>query len=225
MSLRSRRAWAGRPPPQEPLDDRQRGNVEDTYEAILSASGAAPIMDPAPFSSDPIDTLGKTVAATPLAPEPAAPTTESCEPFEEIFDQIDDASVGWMLRDQPTRNRMVFDPATVQNCFPLTSNKRTAVPFLYNITEREIIYVDVYLFGEPHASTERDGHNIGIIAKAVADRHHTKWSIYDLVRKNIHARGASGPVDTPETADITIGLGPDHTYNALQPEHLLADLL
>ncbi|WP_454172852.1 hypothetical protein [Microbacterium maritypicum] len=141
------------------------------------------------------------------------------------FDQIDDASVGWMLRDQPTRNRMVFDPATVQNCFPLTSNKRTAVPFLYNITEREIIYVDVYLFGEPHASTERDGHNIGIIAKAVADRHHTKWSIYDLVRKNIHARGASGPVDTPETADITIGLGPDHTYNALQPEHLLADLL
>lgn len=74
-------------PPQEPLDDRQRGNVEDTYEAILSASGAAPTMDPAPFSSDPIDTLGKTVVATPLAPEPAAPTTESCEPFEEIFDQ------------------------------------------------------------------------------------------------------------------------------------------
>lgn len=74
-------------PIQEPLNDRQRGNVENTYKAILAASGAAVTIDPAPINTDPIDPLGKTVEPTPLPPEPTVPPTGSCKPFEEVFDQ------------------------------------------------------------------------------------------------------------------------------------------
>lgn len=74
-------------PNQEPLDDRERGNVEDTYGAILNAAGAKTTIDPHPFTGDPIDTLGRTVEPTPLAPEPSAPPTDTCEPHTEVFDQ------------------------------------------------------------------------------------------------------------------------------------------
>ena len=74
-------------PDQEPLNDRLRGNVEDTYARVLSASGTKATIDPAPHNGAPIDTLGHTVNPTPVPVQGSVPPPESCAPFEQVFDQ------------------------------------------------------------------------------------------------------------------------------------------
>ncbi|MFI5496053.1 hypothetical protein [Actinoplanes sp. NPDC051859] len=140
------------------------------------------------------------------------------------FDALAEAYTGWMLRDSASSTHRVFDPATVVNAFALTGRKRYAVPMLLDLDTHEILYVDVYLNGQPRARVEQDGHNIATLVSAVAARRHTKPSVADLARRHIRARGAT-LVDDPALATMRFGLGGDCTYDALRPEKLLAELV
>ena len=140
------------------------------------------------------------------------------------FEALAEASTGWMLRDDATSAARVFDPATVANAFALTGRKRYAVPMLLDLETHEILYVDVYLNGRPRARVENDGYDIATLVSAVAGRRNTKVSVAALAMRHVRARGAA-LVDDPDRATITFGTGPGHTYDALRPEKLLADLL
>ncbi|GLY02787.1 TerD family protein [Actinoplanes sp. NBRC 101535] len=140
------------------------------------------------------------------------------------FDALAEASAGWMLRDEASREHRVFDPATVANAFALTGGKRYAVPMLLDLRADEILYVDVYVNGYPRSSVEGTGHDIATLVSAVVGRRNTKVSIDDLAQRHVRARGAT-LVDDPAKATITFGTSDEATYHALRPEKLLAELL
>lgn len=140
------------------------------------------------------------------------------------FDRLEEVAAGWMLRDAVSTEHMTFDPATVSNAFPLTGGKRTAVPFVLDLVTGRLVYVDAYLRGAPRARVEQDAGNIAFVARAVLGRRSLKPTMADLAHLNATARGAR-LVDDPALADVTVGLGPDHTYDVLRPEAVLADLL
>ena len=82
------------------------------------------------------------------------------------FDRLEEVAAGWMLRDAVSRTTATFDPATVANAFPLTGRRRAAVPFVLDLLTGQIVYVDVYLSGEPQARAERDASDIGALVGA-----------------------------------------------------------
>jgi len=140
------------------------------------------------------------------------------------FGELAEASTGWMLRDAATSKDRVFDPATVVNAFALTGRKGYAVPMLLDLDSHEILYVDVYLNGQPRAQVEKQGHSITTLVSAVAGRRNTKVNIAALAKRHVRVRGAT-LVDDPGQATITFGTSPGCTYDVLHPEKLLADLL
>ncbi|OJF12119.1 TerD family protein [Couchioplanes caeruleus] len=140
------------------------------------------------------------------------------------FEALPEAYTGWMLRDDASSKDRVFDPATVVNAFALTGLKRCAVPMLLDLETHEILYVDVYLNGQPRPRVEQEGHDVATLVSAVVGRHHTKTSVAALALRHARARGAA-LVDDPGRATITFGTSADCTYDALHPEKLLADLL
>jgi hypothetical protein len=140
------------------------------------------------------------------------------------FAALAEADVGWMLRHDCSTDVATFDPATVVNAFALTGRRRTAAPILVDLHTDEVLYVDVYLKGDPHAMVERDADEISAIVSAVAARARTKMSVADLALSHATARGAE-LVGSAAGATLTFGLDDGCTYNALRPEKLLADLL
>ncbi|MHA7132393.1 hypothetical protein [Oerskovia turbata] len=140
------------------------------------------------------------------------------------FDALEEAVVGWMLREEPSKERVVYDPATVVNAFALSGRQRTAVPFVLDLVTGEVVYLDVYLPGRPRASAGRDGQSVGSLARAMLARRALKTDVASLVREHAAVRGAV-VVEDEGSATITVGTSALDTYDALRPERLLADLL
>lgn len=140
------------------------------------------------------------------------------------FADLEEAVAGWMLRQSPTRDRAVFDPATVAGAFELTGRARTVVPFVLDLVTGQIIYTDLYLRGHATARVERDGASIGRLARALVARRAQRPNVAALVAAHLAARGGTLVTD-PAQATITIGTEPTCTYDVLRPERLLADLL
>jgi hypothetical protein len=140
------------------------------------------------------------------------------------FEALPEASAGWMLRNDATSKNRTFDAATVANAFALGGRKRFAVPMLLDLETTEILYVDVYLNGQPRAQVEKNSNDIATLVSAVAGRRNTKASVAALAMRHVRARGAKLVAD-PKQATITFGTSAACTYDALHPEKLLADLL
>lgn len=140
------------------------------------------------------------------------------------FGELEEAAAGWMLRDRPSSDRMVFDPATVAGAFPLGGKARVATPFVVDLVTDQVITVDLCTRGAWQARVERDSGDLSALVRAVLRRRDHAVSVADLVTANVRARGAT-TVPDPATADITVGFSPDCTYDALHPAALLADLL
>lgn len=142
----------------------------------------------------------------------------------ETFARLPEIAAGWMLRDDVSSEHVAFDPATVSNAFPLTGGKRTAVPFLYDVLSRRLVYVDAYLRGAARARVESDAGSISVLARTILARRAFKATMADLAYLNVTARGGT-LVSDAAAADITVGLGPACTYDVLRPSGVLADLL
>lgn len=142
----------------------------------------------------------------------------------ERFDRLEEVAAGWMLRDAASSEHMTFDPATVANAFALTGGKRAAVPFVLDLVTRRLVYVDTYLRGAPQARVEQDAGNVSFLVRTVLARRATKATMADLAYLHLAARGGE-LVDDPAAADVSIGIGPQYTYDVLRPHGVLADLL
>ena len=140
------------------------------------------------------------------------------------FSALEEAAAGWMLRDHPSSDRMVFDPATVAGAFPLGGQARVATPFVVDLLTEQVITVDLCTRGSWQARVERDSDSLSTLVQAVLRRTDHAVSVADLVEANVRARGAT-IVPDPSAADITVGFGPDCTYDALHPARLLVELL
>ena len=139
------------------------------------------------------------------------------------FAGLPEAHVGWMLRDECSADRRTFDPATVVNAFPLTGRAGTAVPMLVDLATDEVVSTDLYLRSGLGSSVERGGLQVREVVAAAARRADIKVSVAEVAERAAAARGARLS-DTRADADLTFGLDDSHTFNALRPERLLAEL-
>ena len=143
----------------------------------------------------------------------------------ESFDQCEEAFVGWMSRDKATSSYKTFDVKTVENAFQLSRSSAYAVPFLVDLQEKEVVYVDFYNGSgvSRYNRVENSLDSVSTILKESAAFVDTKPNIHRLATTNASARGAE-VVEDKEEADITIGVR-DCTYNAREIESILSEFL
>jgi hypothetical protein len=121
----------------------------------------------------------------------------------ENISQVPECFVGWMLRDKPQSGE-VFEPKTVVDRLDITSPSRMVVPFIIDLQERRMIWVDAEVSGVQrwgsNVVNQRD--KIVIVGKAFTKI--KKPTLYDLF--TLHAQGRGRLVKTPEKADTVFSV-------------------
>lgn len=117
-----------------------------------------------------------------------------------VFADHDVCFAGWMTRDYPDKNA-VFDAKTVEQKIDITSRARNAIPVVFDLLERQAIWVDLVTA----SATYWGGNNIesnqaSITEKlaAIVTMNH-KVSLYELFA--LHAQGRGKQVTEPERAE------------------------
>jgi hypothetical protein len=141
------------------------------------------------------------------------------------FGQLPEATLGWMLRSEPSADRATFDPATVVNAFRIAGRAARALPILIDLEAGQVIYVDVGAGGGYRNSVESAGTSTAVTVAAAASLGRTRVAVSEVVRRAVVARGGT-PVDVRADADLTVGLDPDCTIDVLRnPQRLMAELV
>lgn len=131
---------------------------------------------------------------------------------------------GWMAREQVDATYATFDIKTVQNKLDLSGPASYAIPFLVDLREQEIIYVDLYVHSvESGNRVEGAISDISSITREMARQLETRPTVQQLALHHANARGAS-LVEKPGEADLTFGVA-DGDYCILRMERILAELL
>ena len=140
--------------------------------------------------------------------------------FEEM-----DCHAGWMMRSMVSPDVKTFDIKTVANKFDLNGKGSYAIPLVVDIANKQMVICDLFVNGKAlHNNVEGSFENITLICSQIANFVKSKPTMLELASKNAIARNAWF-VEEKEDADITIGLTADCTYNALDVEHVLAELI
>lgn len=127
---------------------------------------------------------------------------------------------GWMMRDKPQSNE-IYDPKTVSQRVNVMSKSKTAIPALFDLETREIIWLDVatpntrYAHGGNNALSNRA--QVTDIIRGAVDMQN-KPNLYDLFVMHANVR-AEEYVDNIEDADtvfsIEEGITPSDTTTIL----------
>ncbi len=110
---------------------------------------------------------------------------------------------GWMSREKPDSGE-VYEPRTVFDRLDLAANTKVALPVIFDLKNREILWLDLSLKGTPHWANNvaNNLHNIQLLMKAFNDR---DWlNMYDLLEMHVQARGEI--VDSEEIADTVFSV-------------------
>lgn len=128
----------------------------------------------------------------------------------ELFSEHETCYAGWMMRSNPNSNE-IYDPATVENKLDLTMDSRNAIPVVFDLQERKVIWVDL----ATHHSTQVNGNsvesnkaNINNVLEAVCTLDN-KPTLYDLF--SIHGTARGEVVTDREDADIVFAWDGDIT--------------
>jgi hypothetical protein len=106
--------------------------------------------------------------------------------------------MGWMMRREPGSGE-IFEPATVVDRVDLAANKRIAVPAIFDLAAREVIWTDVGHTDNPKmtATVESNQSSLAKLVEAMASLHRT--SLFRLFCLHGEARGTR--VGRAEDAD------------------------
>lgn len=131
---------------------------------------------------------------------------------------------GWMERASANANRKTFDPKTVRSKVDLNGSGAFCLPLIVDCRRREIVYVDLYVSGEPEFNcVEEAGQNAASICQQVAGFIHTKPTFWDLAIAHLRARNGT-QVESKAEATVTWGIE-DCTYNVYDTAKVLSELL
>lgn len=110
---------------------------------------------------------------------------------------------GWMSREKPDSGE-VYEPRTVFDRLDLAANTKVALPAIFDLKKKEILWLDLSLKGTPHWANNvaNNFHNIQLLMKAFNDR---DWlNMHDLLELHVQARGEV--VDSEEIADTVFSV-------------------
>lgn len=113
---------------------------------------------------------------------------------------------GFMER-QDSEMGEIFEPQTTDGTYSLVNGTRTAVPCIFDLENRTMIWCDMSMNINPYWKPNNLEQNLmGGLSSAYAIVHGTKTSMYDMVWLNVDARKDTEFVDSPEKADIIFRL-------------------
>jgi len=142
----------------------------------------------------------------------------------ENFNQVETCYSGWMLRNELNDKYKSFDIKTVENKINISGSNSYSLPYLLDLNENKLIYIDLYVGkSNDYITIEKNKEEISTICKQMVGFIDTKPNMLDLVRYHIQSRNAF-VVANKEGADITFGLD-DCDYSVDKPEIILSGLL
>ncbi len=138
----------------------------------------------------------------------------------ETFEEIEQCFAGWMTREFPKSNE-IFDPKSVVQRVDLKTKARCAIPAIFDLKERKMIWVDIAEKDRYGWADGREGYitSRGINVEAMRatteqmiyafTRLDNKFTLYELFKLHGEARGQI--VENEEDADIKFSLDGDVT--------------
>ncbi|MCX5748203.1 MAG: TerD family protein, partial [Proteobacteria bacterium] len=103
------------------------------------------------------------------------------------FCNLPECFLGWMMRREPGSGE-IFEPATVVDRVDLAANQRIAVPAIFDVETREIIWTDVGFARTPVVNTVEAGRtSLAQLVQGMAAMHRT--TLARLFELHVRARG------------------------------------
>lgn len=136
------------------------------------------------------------------------------------FCDLPECFVGWMMRGEPGSGE-IFEPSTVVDRVDLAADQRVAVPAIFDLAARQVIWTDVAHRKQPHvtATVEANRSSLGQLVEAMVVLHRT--SLFRLFAMHAAARGT--PVKTAAEADTVFSV--DHGITPWDHEAIIARYL
>ncbi len=116
---------------------------------------------------------------------------------DQPFCDLPECFAGWMARDQPQSGE-VFEPKCVQDKLDVSGSTKVSIPAIFDLVERQVIWVDIALTRNPNWYNNVAGNLYGIQLSLKSMVELNKPTLYDLLLLHIEARGQL--VDKPELA-------------------------
>jgi hypothetical protein len=119
------------------------------------------------------------------------------------FSNIPECYMGWMMRNEPGSGE-IFEPSTVVDRIDLTSTGKLALPMVFDLETRELIWADLEVktndfgvnnFESNYFSTAKVAHAISSIKK---------FDLYELF--SLHAKARGQLVENKEEADTVFSI-------------------
>ncbi|MED2010633.1 TerD family protein [Brevibacillus borstelensis] len=117
---------------------------------------------------------------------------------DQPYCDLPECFVGWMMRKKPGSGE-IFEPATVENKIDVAADTQIAIPVIFDLVERTIIWADLALTRNPGYYNNVEGNQKGMVLMGKAMTALRKPDLYDLFTLHAQARGEQ--VNTPELAD------------------------
>lgn len=134
-----------------------------------------------------------------------------------------DCHAGWMAREKVDASYQSFDIKTVVNKFDLSGRTGYCVPLVVDLENQEIIMTDLYVGSRAMNNNVENSHRtVSLLTGELARFTTTRPTLHQLA--SLHAKARGAVLTSESRADIRFGIN-GCTYNANEPEALLAELL
>lgn len=136
------------------------------------------------------------------------------------FCNLPECFAGWMMRSEPNSGE-IFEPATVVDRVDLAADGRVAVPAIFDLESRQVIWTDVayQVFPRAVAAVETRQSSLTQLVEAMQALH--KTSLYRLFE--LHARARGKRVASESQAETVFGM--DRGVTPFDHEAIMARFL
>jgi len=138
---------------------------------------------------------------------------------EQPYCELPECFAGWMARQKPDSGE-IYEPRTVQDRLDLTADTCIALPLVFDLLDRKVIWCDMALRRHPrwqnNVHANLNGINLTVQAMVGLDRP----NLYDLFRLHGRARGK-----LVESADVAQTIFSVERETPFHPERIAAEFL
>lgn len=122
---------------------------------------------------------------------------------EQPYCDLPECFAGWMARSHPASGE-IFEPKTVQDRLDITADTKIALPVLFDLVNRRVVWCDAALKSHPRWVNNVDANLGGIQLTLKSFLDLNKPNLYDLFLLHAQARGVL--VDAPAEADTVFSV-------------------
>lgn len=132
---------------------------------------------------------------------------------------------GWMMRDKPDADYKTFDIATVEQKFELVGQPTYALPFIVDLQEREVTWLDLSVYSlKQQAQVANTYERIEQLVEAGRDMAKWRPTVAQLAELHIKTRGAKATANR-DKADLVFALDSKADYHPGDWSKILSELL